>query len=106
MTVQAEIENLLQAGLSPSHLQVVNESFMHNVPPDSETHFKVVIVSDAFDGKRGVARHQSVYSLLGEQLNGPVHALALHTYTAEEWSKNEASAPDSPQCLGGSKHDK
>ena len=106
MSVQAEIESLLQSGLNPSHLQVVNESFMHNVPPNSETHFKVVIVSEAFDGKRSVARHQSVYSLLGEQLSGPVHALALHTFTGEEWRNSEESAPDSPQCLGGSKHDK
>lgn len=105
MQIQQSIESKLQQGLGPSHLEVVNESHMHSVPPNSETHFKVVIVSDAFDGKRKVARHQAVYGLLSEELAGEVHALALHTYTAEEWSERQGGAPDSPDCLGGSKAD-
>lgn len=36
--------------LAPTHLEIINESFMHNVPPGSETHFKVLVVSEAFDG--------------------------------------------------------
>ena len=78
---------------------------MHSVPPNSETHFKVTIVSPQFDGKRNVARHQMIYGLLSEQLAGPVHALALHTYTVEEWAQRSAAAPDSPDCMGGSKTD-
>ena len=78
---------------------------MHSVPPNSETHFKVVAVSGEFDGKRSVARHQLIYGLLAEELAGEVHALALHTYTAAEWSEREGGAPDSPDCLGGSKAD-
>ena len=106
MKVQTEIESILGEALAPQQLQVINESHMHNVPPNSETHFKVVVVSDQFDGKRSVARHQLVYSLLSEQMAGPVHALALHTFTAPEWQQSEQSAPQSPQCLGGSKADK
>jgi len=41
--------------------------------------------------------------LLADQLAGPVHALALHTYTVAEWGEAAAGAPDSPDCLGGSK---
>ena len=103
MSVQSEIEQQLTSGLEPVHLQVVNESHMHSVPANSETHFKVVLVSPAFEGKRKVARHQQVYALLAEQLQGPVHALALHTYTPEEWSERQQAAPDSPDCLGGSR---
>ena len=103
MSVQQTIESKLAAGLRPDHLEVVNESSQHNVPPNSETHFKVVIVTGDFENKRKVARHQSVYGLLAEELAGPVHALALHTYTRSEWSERHGEAPLSPPCLGGSK---
>lgn len=105
MTVQAEIEQTLRAQLSPVHLEVVNESHMHSVPANSETHFKVVVVAQAFEAKRSVARHQIIYRLLAEQLQGPVHALALHTYTVDEWQQRGGGAPASPDCLGGSKAD-
>jgi len=84
-------------------LQVTNESYMHSVPAGSESHFKVVIVSEQFAGNRLVKRHQAIYGLLAEELKGPVHALALHTYTAQEWAHKQRVAPDSPNCLGGSK---
>jgi len=103
MNIQSSIETKLAEGLSPAHLEVVNESNQHNVPPNSETHFKVVIVADAFEEQRKVARHQSIYALLAEELAGPVHALALHTYTASEWVERHGEAPMSPPCLGGSK---
>lgn len=99
--VQNQITQKLQNGLQVDYLEVLNESNMHNVPPNSETHFKVVAVSPDFADKRAVARHQMIYRLLDEELQGPVHALALHTYTPEEWHSRQ-SAPDSPQCRGGS----
>ena len=102
MSVQHSIETRLAAEFAPRHLEVHNESHMHSVPPNSETHFKVVLVSDAFEGVRKVARHQKVYGLLSEELAGPVHALALHTFTPGEWQER-SQAPDSPDCLGGSK---
>lgn len=103
MSVQSAIEQRLTAELAPEHLEVVNESHMHSVPANSETHFKVVLVSADFSGQRKVARHQRVYGILAEQLAGPVHALALHTYSPEEWSAREQDAPASPDCLGGSR---
>ncbi len=105
MNVQHSIEEKISAALQPQLLEVVNESHMHSVPPNSETHFKVTLVSAEFDGKRKVARHQQVYGLLAEELAGPVHALALHTYTLEEWQARGGDAPASPQCLGGSKQE-
>ncbi len=103
MNVQTEIEQNLSTELQPDLLEVSNESHMHSVPPNSETHFKVVVVAAQFDGKRKVARHQQVYQVLADQLEGPVHALALHTYSPDEWAQRQQSAPDSPDCLGGSK---
>lgn len=104
MTVQQHIEDTLRAQFEPSHIEVDNESHQHSVPVNSETHFRVVLVSRAFAGKSRVARHQQVYGALAEPLAGPVHALALHTYTPEEWAQRDA-APESPACLGGSKAD-
>ena len=89
------------AGLQPEHLEVLDESHMHS--RGLETHYKAVIVSPAFHGLNAVKRHQKVYATLGE-LMGQFHALALHTYTPEEWAQ-QGFAPDSPTCRGGSKHD-
>ncbi|MCB1755249.1 MAG: BolA/IbaG family iron-sulfur metabolism protein [Gammaproteobacteria bacterium] len=103
MNTQQRISEKLRNGLQPSHLDVINESHMHNVPPGSESHFKVVVVADAFDGKLPLARHRLVNALLREELDGGVHALALHTMTDAEWQKKQGNVADSPPCLGGSK---
>ena len=102
MQIQAQIEQKL-AALAPVHLSVMNESHQHNVPANSETHFKIVMVSPRFDDMRPVARHQQVYQLLDEELKGGVHALALHLFTEQEWQAKNGQAPASPDCLGGSK---
>ncbi|MFC3150171.1 BolA family protein [Litoribrevibacter euphylliae] len=103
MKIQAQIEALIRSNFEPQYFEVLNESHMHNVPDGSESHFKVVLVTDKFEGKRSVARHQQVYGVLGEVMD-TIHALALHTYTPEEYQQVQ-SAPDSPNCMGGSKHD-
>ena len=98
MTVQDLIIEKLKAGLAPEHLWVENESHRHNVPPNSETHFKVTLVAESMRGLLPVKRHQQVYQLLEAELAGPVHALAIHAYAPEEWT---GQAPDSPDCMGG-----
>ncbi len=99
MTRQQRIEQQLQQ-LSPLHLDVLNESHGHNVPPNSETHFKLVIVAREFSGLSPVKRHQRVYALLQNELDSGLHALAMHLYSPDEWQGN---SPDSPACMGGSK---
>ena len=99
MSMQQRIEQSL-ATLQPQYLQVLDESHMHS--RGLETHFKAVLVSEQFAGLNSVKRHQKVYATLGE-LMGQFHALALHTYTPEEWAKI-GTAPASPTCAGGSKH--
>ncbi len=102
MKLQERIESKLREGLTPAHLDVINESHGHNVPAGSETHFKAVIVSALFEGKNLVARHREVYRLLDAELKGGVHALSLQTHTPAEWEKQKP-APPSPPCLGGPK---
>lgn len=103
MTVQQTIEEKLQQAFTLQHLEVINESHRHNVPANSSTHFKVIMVSADFGGKGMVVRHQSAYKVLSEELQGGVHALALHMYTESEWHKKNDGAPMSPPCMGGSK---
>ena len=101
MSVQTTIEDKIGHGLNPVHLEVVNESHQHNVPKGSESHFKVIVVTDAFEGKNLLARHRMVYGLVAEEMNAPIHALALHTYTPTDWQSQFGEAPMSPHCRGG-----
>lgn len=103
MSVQETIERKIKARLDPSHLEVSNESRLHNVPPGSESHFKVTVVSALFEGKMPIARHRILNETLAAELAGPVHALSLHTLTPAEWQAKGGRVPRSPPCLGGSK---
>jgi BolA protein len=104
MSIAATIEKKLLSAFSPLHLDVINESNNHNVPPGSESHFKVTIVSSDFEDERLIKRHRAVNSVLAEELAEKIHALALHTYTEKEWHDYYAeNTPLSPNCLGGGK---
>lgn len=89
------------AVLHPEHLDVQDESHMHS--RGLETHYKAVIVSPQFEGLNAVKRHQKAYGVLGDVMS-QIHALALHTYTPQEWAA-QGIAPESPTCRGGSQHD-
>lgn len=101
MSVAEIINDTLVDALLPVHLDIINESDNHNVPANSETHFKVIIVSDQFSDSSLVQRHRTVNKLLADQLAGPVHALSLHTHTQKEWLAKGGVVPDSPPCRGG-----
>ncbi|OED44024.1 transcriptional regulator [Endozoicomonas sp. (ex Bugula neritina AB1)] len=103
MNTQEHIYYKLNKSLEPDFIDIINESHLHNTPPDSQSHFKVIIVSQQFSGKMPVKRHQLVYGFLADELRSQVHALALHTYTPEEWRSRDQTAPSTPDCLGGSK---
>lgn len=102
-TTQHIIEQKLKSSFSPLHLEVIDESHNHNVPKGAESHFKVVLVSEDFKGKRLIERHRQVNKVLAEELAGGIHALALHTMSPEDWFNHGGTVPDSPECLGGSK---
>ena len=100
--IQSLIEHKLNSAFTPTYLEVENESHMHGGSA-SESHFKVTIVSEKFIEMPLLQRHRSVNQVLREELDGAIHALAMHTYTPEQWG-NVGKAPDSPDCRGGSKH--
>ncbi|RLA00560.1 MAG: BolA family transcriptional regulator [Gammaproteobacteria bacterium] len=49
-------------------------------------HFEAIVVSEQFEGRSMVQQHQMVYGTLGDRMGGEIHALALHTYTPEDWA--------------------
>ena len=110
MTTEAAIYTNLQApssGLTPiEHLEVLNESHTHNVLANSETHFKVIIVSPAFEeaGKKTpIQRHRLVHKLLHDQLmdnGGTIHALSIMAKTPSQWQASGQLVPPSPQVQG------
>lgn len=89
--------------LNPSFVDLQNESMNHaNYFDGKESHFKLVIVSNAFDNKRLVQRHQLVYQTVNDLLaqgGGSIHAFAIHAYTQAEW-QNLDNVPTSPKCAG------
>ena len=103
MSMVDQIRERLTEALGPVHMEVVDESHMHNVPKGAESHFNVFVVSESFNGARSVARHQAVYRALATEMAGSIHALSLKTMTPEEWTNSGGGAAVSPQCLGGSK---
>ena len=102
MTMGLRIEEKLSKAISLQHLEVFNESANHNVPAGSESHFKVVLVSPEFVGLKLLARHRMVNAVLKEELSSHIHALAIHTYTEDEWRIKKGEAPMSPPCMGES----
>ena len=102
-SVEEVIKQKLQQVFSPSLLNIENESHMHSGPA-TDSHFKLILVSESFAGQRLVARHQSVYRALSDELSGPVHARSLHVFPPDEWQEKQVEIPASPQCQGGSRH--
>ena len=76
MVTPEAIQNYIGEGLSCQHLSVEGDGH----------HFEAVIVSDAFEGKRLIARHQMVYAVLGDRMKAEIHALSMKTLTPSEWA--------------------
>lgn len=88
MSAEILIREKLMVALRPVRLDVVNESHMHaghaGSPGTGESHFRVLVVSDAFSGRSRVDRHRMVNAALADELSGRIHALALTTYAPGE----------------------
>lgn len=102
MKMQDIIQAKIVDALNPAYLNIENESHNHGGPA-TESHFKLTVAADEFSDLSAVKRHQRVYGILAEELKGSVHALALHLYAPQQWAEREASAPQSPDCRGGSR---
>ncbi|XP_032793208.2 bolA-like protein DDB_G0274169 [Daphnia magna] len=95
------IRDKLVRQFSPVHLDIINESYMHNVPKGSETHFKVVVVSDKFENTSLLQRHRLVNEILQNELKNGVHALSIVAKTPSQWEDSSKVTEKSPACKGG-----
>jgi BolA protein len=98
--MQQHLTEQLTLTLTPAYLDVINESANHSGAA-TESHFKLIVVSDYFADLKLIDRHRFINQLFKEELTH-IHALAMHTYTPDEWAMKNG-APISPQCAGGSK---
>lgn len=85
MSIDAEIRDRLQAAFRPAVLSVEDESERHRghagYQEGGQSHFRVHIVSDAFEGQSRIARHRAVHDAIGPQIISRIHALALKIET-------------------------
>jgi stress-induced morphogen len=106
MSRQARIESALRSAFEPQELAIVNESDNHAGGPGRETHFKVLIVADAFGPLGRVDRHRRVQDVLRAELDAGLHALTIRALAPTEFAAGAAQGFVSPDCLGGSKADR
>jgi BolA protein len=87
-TVKDAITNKLREAFAPESLDVSDESHLHEGHaghrPGGETHFRVYVVSPAFEGKSRIERHRMINATLAKELAGPVHALAIRAQAPGE----------------------
>ncbi|MBF0268264.1 MAG: BolA family transcriptional regulator [Alphaproteobacteria bacterium] len=90
------METLIRNALSPTHLQVVDESARHaghaGARPEGETHYRIVAVCPSFEGQGRAERHRAIYALLDQELRQGLHALSL-----ELAAPSELGSAQSPQ---------
>lgn len=99
--IRSAIEARLQNAFpTAQHIEVINESSSHAVPPGSETHFKVVVVCEQFAAMKRLERHRAVQEAVGADLQSAIKALSVRTVLPHEWNGESALTP-SPGCHGG-----
>lgn len=94
--IENKIINTLNKCMNISSLKIVNESFMHNVPVDAESHFKIIIVSNDFNNLSHIQRHKLVYKHLDTIMDN-IHALSIQSFNEDEFKLNPV-VTDSPEC--------
>ncbi len=100
----ALLHDLVVDALAPSVLEVFDESHMHAGGKGAQSHFKLLVVAPAFEGRALLARHRLVHDAVGELLaSKQIHALSIHAHTPAEWLARGEQIPASPPCRGGSK---
>jgi BolA protein len=105
MSIEASIRDKVINAFKPEYMELENESHSHSVPANSETHFRLLVVSAVFEGKSRLDRQRLVNDLFADERARGLHALSLRTLTPAEWELvREDFEMTSPPCYGGSKN--
>jgi acid stress-induced BolA-like protein IbaG/YrbA len=78
----SDVEKLIEAGLPGAEVRVQS---------DDNTHYVALVITDAFSGKRQLARHQLIYQCLGDLMGNDIHAMSIRAHTPAEWQELDPS---------------
>ena len=78
-----EIQALIEDGLAKQG----SDDAVVRIMSDDNTHYAALVISDLFDGKRAIARHQMIYQCLGERMGNEIHAMSIRAHTSDEWAE-------------------
>ena len=100
--IEASLRENIETAFNPEYYELENESHMHSVPVNSETHFRLLVVSDAFEGKSRIDRSRMINDLMKTEMARGLHALSQRAMTPTEWDKiKDTFVMVSPECRGG-----
>lgn len=101
MKLEASIRQKLETSFQPSYLEIENESHRHS-RGGAETHFRIIVVSDRFEGVSRVDRQRQVANLFDSERGQGLHALSQRTFTSKEWTDwKDRLTLKSPACASG-----
>ena len=98
MKIKTLLESRLRERFQPLVLEARDESPQHNVPSGAESHFRVLIVSKAFEGLSLVQRQRMVHKALEDLIKEKIHAFSQQALTPKEFEERGGVLPDSPPC--------
>jgi BolA protein len=88
MSIADNIKTKLIDALSPSRLELVDESHLHaghaGARPEGESHFRLLVVSEQFENRGRLERQRMVYQILGDLMTTDIHALSIKALTPDE----------------------
>lgn len=89
MGFSQSIEKKLEAELNPTSLEIVNESHLHAGHQESfdgsgETHLRIKIITEAFEGMSRINRHRAINALIGDEIAAGLHAIAIEAKAPSE----------------------
>ncbi len=106
MKLEKSIRSKIEKAFQPSFFELENESSKHHRPPGSETHFRLLVVADIFEGVSRVDRQRQVAALFDEERSQGLHALSQRVYTAKEWAEAQNKTDlKTPDCRDGLRWD-
>jgi BolA protein len=87
-----QIESLLREKLSARHVDVLDQSALHEGHPGAQAgggHYQVLVVSEIFEGLSRIAAQRAVYQALGDLMASEIHALSMRTLTPQQWADED-----------------